>query len=129
MTSDEITLTLPRHKPFFRIAHLVLGGLAVRLDVTYEHLEDLQLGLAGLLDRRTDDDGDITVSLRVEGERIETSVGPFDGAALRREFEQNADGDIGLRRLLETVADRVELSERDGGHWVQLTKTVQMVRD
>ena len=129
MTVDEITLTLPRHKPFFRIAHLVLGGLAVRLDVTYEHLEDLQLALAGLLDRRDDDDGSITVTLRVDGERIETSVGPFDGATLRRELEQNGGEAIGLRRLLETLADRVELSERDGGHWVQLTKTVQMVRD
>ena len=127
--TDEITLTLPRNKPFFRIAHLVLGGLAVRLDVTYEHLEDLQLALAGLLEGRADDDGSITVSLRVRGDEIETSVGPFDGVKLRKELEQNGGEEVGLRRLLETVADRVELSERDGGHWVQLTKTVQMVRD
>ena len=30
--TDEITLTLPREPEFHRVAHLVLGGLAVRLD-------------------------------------------------------------------------------------------------
>jgi len=28
---DEITLTLPAEREFYRVAHLVLGGLAVRL--------------------------------------------------------------------------------------------------
>ena len=32
--TDEIRLTLPRERPFYGIAHLVLGGLAVRLDLT-----------------------------------------------------------------------------------------------
>jgi hypothetical protein len=43
---DEITLTLPRDREFHRVAQLVLGGLAVRLELTIEMLEDLQLGLA-----------------------------------------------------------------------------------
>ena len=38
---DEITLTLPRQRDFHRVAHLVLGGLAVRLELTIETLEDL----------------------------------------------------------------------------------------
>ena len=128
MTHDEITLTLPRHRDFYRIAHLVLGGLAVRLDVTYEHLEDLQLALAGLLDQRPDAAGSVTVSLRVADETIETSVGPFPRETLEKELEQDGDDAVGLRRLLETVADRVELQEQDGGQWVKLTKTVQTVR-
>ena len=37
-TSDEITLTLPRDREFHRIAHLVLGGLALRLELTIETL-------------------------------------------------------------------------------------------
>jgi hypothetical protein len=29
---------------------------------------------------------------------------------------------VGLRRVLQTVVDRVELDERNGEHWVELTK-------
>ncbi len=118
--TDEITLTLPRERPYFRIAHLVLGGLAVRLDLTLEHLEDLQLALAGVLDRREGGDEEITVSVRVEGDTLTTRIGPFDAARLRAELEA-ADGDgIGLRRLLDTVVDRAELD----GRYIELTKTV-----
>ena len=126
--TDEITLTLPLHRPFYRIAHLVLGGLAVRLNVTYEHLEDLQLALAGLLEHRPEDDRDVTVRLRVDGATIAASVGPFAGDEIRRELDEADDGDVGLRRLLATVADRVELRADEAGQWVELTKNVQTVQ-
>ncbi len=123
--SDEITLTLPRHKPFYRIAHLVVGGLAVRLDLTWESLEDLQLALAGLLDQRPDDAGEVTVSVRVEGDTLRAAVGPFPPDRLQAELAREGDAtELGLRRLLETVADRFEIREEAGGAWVELTKTV-----
>ncbi len=125
--SDEITLTLPRHKPFFRIAHLVLGGVAVRHDLTFESLEDLQLALAGLLEHRREDGSDITVSLRIEGDRIRAAVGPFSGDTLRTDLADAVGRDVGLARLLGTVVDSVELDEREGEQWVELTKTVQVV--
>ena len=124
--SDEIMLRLPRERPFYRIAHLVLGGLAVRLDLTFEHLEDLQVALAELLERQ-EDDADVFLTVRVRGEAIEAVVGPFDDG-VRRELEREDGDDVGLRRVLETVVDRVELTERDGGQWVELTKNVQFVR-
>ena len=127
--SDVITLTLPRHQPFYRIEHLVVGGLAVRLDLTFENLEDIQLALQGLLDR-PDSDDEVTLSLRVEGDTLHASVGPFEPEQLRADLEHDVeeDDDISLRRLLDTVVDRVELGERDGGHWVELTKTVKTVK-
>ena len=122
MTPDEITLELPRERPFYRVAHLVLGGLAVRLNLTFEHLEDLQLALAGLLDQ-PDGDGAVTLRLRLEGDLLHARVGPFDGAGLDVALDAD-NGDVpGLRRLLETVADTVELDDDgDGGRWVALTK-------
>ena len=33
MTGDEITLTIPRDPSFHEVAHLVLGGVAARLDL------------------------------------------------------------------------------------------------
>jgi anti-sigma regulatory factor (Ser/Thr protein kinase) len=121
--SDEITLTLPRARPFYRIAHLVLGGLAVRLDLTFEHLEDLQLALAGILDR-PDEDGEVTVRVAVDGDVLRASVGPFDPTRLERELDRVGEENLSLRRLLETVMDEVDVGEQDGGSWVELRKTV-----
>jgi hypothetical protein len=60
VSGDEISLTLPADDAFHRVAHLVLGGLAVRLDLSYEHLEDLELALDALLER-SQDDAEVTV--------------------------------------------------------------------
>jgi len=121
--TDEITLTLPRVRPFYRIAHLVLGGLAVRLDLTFENLEDLQLALAGILDR-PDDDGQVTVRVSVEEDVLRAAVGPFEAERLERDLDRVGEENLSLRRLLDTVMDDVAVSEDDGGSWVRLTKTV-----
>ena len=51
MSFDEISLQLPADQAFHRVAHLVLGGLAIRLDLTFESLEDIELALDALLER------------------------------------------------------------------------------
>ena len=124
--SDEITLTLPRSRPFYGVAHLVLGGLAARHDLTIESLEDLRLALDGLLDRAHASE-DVTVALRIQEDTLQASVGPFD-ARLRSELEQEPEEALGLRRLLETVVDRYELAERAGSEWVELTKAIARAR-
>ena len=118
--TDEIRLTLPRDRDFFRIAHLVVGGLAVRLDLTLEHLEDLQLAIAGLLDEG-DGAGTVTIAVRLEGDTLRTRIGPVDAARL--EAELGRDAELGLGRVLATVAD----SYRIDGDEVELVKTVQRV--
>jgi len=121
--NDEITLTLPAERDFYRVAHLVLGGLAVRLNLTFEHLEDLQIALDELLDNRTRE-GEVTVSVSVHADSIEARVGPFPDGRVRSKLEQD-DGAVGLRRVLDAVVDRVDLREGDGGDWVTLTKYVE----
>ena len=122
MTPDTITLTLPPEREFQRVAHLVLGGLAVRLNLTLEALEDLQLALDGLLDSGSAED-EVTLELSVVGGAIEASVGPFHARSVQHALEAESDG-VGLRRVLDTVVDRVEVDEREGGDWVQLTKRI-----
>ena len=119
---DEITLTVPRERPFFRVAHLVLGGLAVRLDLTFDTLEDLQIALAGLLSREHDGEGSLTMAVRVLPDALQASIGPFEDGALREEWD--SDQELGLRRILETVVDGVEIAHRDGAQWVELTKNL-----
>jgi hypothetical protein len=118
MSVDEISLTLPADEAFHRVAHLVLGGLAVRLEVTYEHLEDIELALDTLLERR-DDDGDVTVRLQVGEGELRTLVGPF-GKNVLNELEHDVGEGLDLRRILEAVCDGVEVSDP----WIELTKRI-----
>jgi hypothetical protein len=117
--SDEISLTVPAQEDFRQIAHLVVGGLGARLDLTYEDLDDLQTALDALLGRR-EDDGDIEVVVGQQDGEIRTSVGPFAESDLD-ELESDSTA-LGLRRVLETVADGFEIERRDGSAWVLLTK-------
>jgi hypothetical protein len=128
-STDEIRLTLPAERDFFRVAHLVLGGLAVRLNLTFESLEDLQLALDGLLEREPGD-GEVTVCVNVGEGVVETLVGPFeDSSGLRLELEREPSDEMTLRRLLDAVVDGVELETGDGGEWVRLTKRVERLGD
>jgi anti-sigma regulatory factor (Ser/Thr protein kinase) len=122
VTPDTITLTLPPEREFQRVAHLVLGGLAVRLNLTLEALEDLQLALDGLLDSGAAEE-EVTLELSVVDGAIEASVGPFRARSVQRALDAKGDG-VGLRRVLDTVVDHVEVEERDDGEWVQLTKRI-----
>jgi hypothetical protein len=123
MSGDRITLTMPRERDFFRVAHLVVGGLAVRLDLTFENLEDLQVALATVL---READGEVTVSVHVEPNRIEASIGPFGSNAQELDLDREVEEGVPLRRVLETVCDSVDVQEREGGCWVVLAKNVQV---
>jgi hypothetical protein len=119
--SDAITLTIPRERPFHPVAHLVLGGLAARLNLTIETFEDLELALDSLLERR-DVEGPVTLEVRLTDNRIEVAVGPFESASIRSDFEQGGDDELGLRRVLDTLAEGVQLQDRDGAYWVRMEK-------
>jgi hypothetical protein len=117
--SDLVQLTLPAEEDFRRVAHLVVGGLGVRLDLTFEDLDDLQVALEALLGCR-DDEGDIVVTVDAGDGTVRASVGPFGAASL--DSLERSDSPFGLHRVLETVCDTFEIEERDGGSWVELTK-------
>jgi anti-sigma regulatory factor (Ser/Thr protein kinase) len=125
LSGDEISLTLPADEEFRRVAHLVVGGLAVRLDLTYESLEDLELALDALLER-TRSEEDVTVRVRMSDGELHTIVGPFD--SVRNELERGDSDDLNLSRILGAVCDSVDISERDGSEWVQLTKRFETLK-
>lgn len=123
MSQDEITVRLPRERPFFGVVHLVVGGVAARHDLNVEQLEDLQVALAELLEQE-ETEADITVSVGVENGHVHALVGPFD-ASLQDQLGREAPDGVGLRRVLETVVDGVEVTDRDGSPWVELRKRVR----
>jgi hypothetical protein len=121
MTGDEITLTIPREEPFHEVAHLVLGGVAARLNLTFESIDDLETALDAVLERAAED-GDVTVQLRLDEDAIVARVGPFAADRLRAELEHDSADEVTLRRVLDTVVDHYEL---DGDGWLELRKDVE----
>jgi hypothetical protein len=124
-----IKLSIPHEPPYHGVARLVVGGLAARLDVSYEQLEDLQLALASVLE----DGGyvrseQVDVELEVGDGVLSMLVGPMDGNRLRADLDDDSDERIGLGRLLGTLVENVGVEERQGGHWLRLEKRVHVLR-
>jgi hypothetical protein len=120
VTGDEIVLTIPREESFHEVAHLVLGGVAARLNLGFESLDDLETALDAVLERAAAN-GDVTVKLRLTDSAIHALVGPFAGGRLRAELEREPGEGVSLRRVLDTVVDGYEL-DQDG--WLELVKRV-----
>ncbi len=129
MSADSITLSIPHEKPFHGVARLVVGGLAARLDLSYEHLEDLQLALASVLERDGYiSGGEVTVRLDVGPGSIGMLIGPLDPNELRADLEREGEEGVSLSRLLDTLVDEMDLEEGEGGHWLRLDKKVPMTK-
>jgi hypothetical protein len=125
--TDEIVLTLPRERRFYDVAHLVVGGLAVRLELTVDALSDLQLAMAGLLPH-AEADGDVTVVLRIGDEVLNGRIGPFQAEVLRRELEREGGDGYGPHHVLETVFDSYRLDVDDASAWVEFTLSTPTAR-
>lgn len=121
--ADEITLTIPTQPEFHGVASMVVGGLAARLDLTIESLEDLQLALDALLACTERSSDEVTVRLTVQGETLVTRIGPLDSRTLD-ELERDAGDDLDIRRVLDSTIDDVAVD----GDFALLTKVVSIAR-
>lgn len=121
--ADEITLTIPRDPDFRRVASYVVGGLAARLNLTIESLEDIQLALDALLVRIEAPAGEVTLQMTVHDDALVARVGPL-GSRVLDEIEHEAGDRLGLRRVLDSTVDEVVVD----GDWAVLTKAVSLAR-
>ena len=122
--SDTVRLTMPKKDPYYGVAHLVVGGLASRLEFTYEHLEDLQLALDSVLANGDYIEGEtVTIELRVRPDGVELRAGPVaEPLRIDLEREVSEDEGVGLGRLLDTVAEEVGVEAVDKTSWLRLEK-------
>ncbi len=119
--SDRIRLTVPRDRRYVAVAHLVLGGVAMRQNLTLEALEDLQLAIDEVLGRERGD-GAVTLELRVEDGTLEARIGPFDAKVLEADMQAGDGNGLGLKRVLDSTVDTVRIESGEGGDWVLLSK-------
>jgi anti-sigma regulatory factor (Ser/Thr protein kinase) len=127
--TDTIRLTIPHQPPYHGVALLVVGGLAARLDLSYESLEDLQLALESVLENGGyATEPQVTVELEVEDGSLAMTVGPLDGEAVKAALEEDGEDRISLGRLLATLVEDVQLKRREDGEWLRLDKHMGTVR-
>jgi anti-sigma regulatory factor (Ser/Thr protein kinase) len=120
-----LSLTIPGERRFLGVARLLVGGLAARLDLPYEQMDDLQLAAESALASEPPGN-EVTLELEVGEDGIELRIGPFDRRSLN---EDDRKGELGLDRLLSALVDRVDVVQQDGSDWLVLEKRVALPGD
>jgi hypothetical protein len=123
---EVVSLTLPHEARFLHVARIVIGGLAARLELSYENLVDLQLAVETLLaPERYRVSEAVTVEICVAGREVEILVGPLDGDRVARDLDEASEtGELPLSVVLEAVVDTIQVEEREEVECVRLAKRV-----
>ena len=111
-------------EPVFR---LVLGGVADRLGLGFEELDDLQLAVERLL-AEAGAQQTVRLAFELAADHLRTRVGPLREAPIAAALQgpPPAPGELGLRRVLDTVVDSFGVEESaDGELFVRLEKRVE----
>lgn len=117
---DVITLTLPGDGRFIGVARMVVGGLASRLDLPYEFLDDLQLAVETVVGDYAAGD-EVALEILVRPGAVEVLAAPLDAERIAAELDAPGSG-LGLGVLLRRVVDAVGFEDRGETRWLRLTK-------
>src|SRR3954466_11972249 len=133
MPADKIELITPVGRAWEPVIRMVLGGIADRLDLGFDELDDLQLAV-----ERLPAEGDppgpgppqdpVTLSFELMASGVRTRVGPLRDAALATALQgpPPGPGELTLPRILQTVVDSYGVEEVADGHLVvRLEKAVR----
>ena len=127
MPRDRIELTTPVGRAWEAVVRMVLGGIADRLDLGFDQLDDLQLAVERLL-IEGDPKDPVSLSFELTERGVRARIGPLRDTALA-EALQGPDpppGELTLPRILSTVVDSYGVEEVSDGHLiVRLEKLVR----
>ena len=114
---QRITLTVPGERRFIGVVRLFVGGLAARLSLGYETMDDVQLALESVL-RKTEPHREVTLEARIEDDAVSILVGPLDRDPLAPDGTR--PDMLELERLLSALVAGAESMTRDDGCWLRL---------
>jgi hypothetical protein len=124
--TEVVELEAPLGTEWEPVFRLVLGGVADRLGLGFEDLDDLQLAVERLL-ADAGAEGTVKLAFELEPGHVRTHVGPLREAPIADALQgpPPAPGELGLRRVLETVVDSFGVEEATAGElMVRLEKRV-----
>ena len=127
MRPDRIALQTPIERGWEPVFRLVLGGIADRLDLGFEDLDDIQLALEQLMAEAGAQES-VEIAFEVLPSGIRARIGPLRERAIADALQgpEPKPGELTLRRILETVVDSFGVEIVDGDAiTVILNKRVQ----
>ena len=127
MPRDRIELTTPVGRAWEAVVRMVLGGVADRLDLGFDQLDDLQLAVERLL-VEGDPKDPVSLSFELSDGGVRARIGPLRDAALADALQgpEPPPGELTLPRILSTVVDSYGVEEVADNHLiVRLEKLVR----
>jgi len=123
--TELVELETPIGREWEPVVRLVLGGVADRLGLGFEELDDLQLAVERLL-AEAGAQPSVKLVLELEGDRVRAHVGPLREVMIAAALQGPPEpGELGLRRVLETVVDSFGVDDSaDGELFVRIEKRV-----
>jgi hypothetical protein len=118
-SSDTIELEAPVGRAWEPVVRLVLGGIADRLALSFEDLDDLQLAVERLLAEAGAQET-VRLSFEVFETGVRTRIGPLAESpiAAALQGDEPRSGELSLRRILETVVDSYGIEHSDRGELI-----------
>jgi hypothetical protein len=116
---ELVELETPTGSEWDPVVRLVLGGVADRLGLGFEELDDLQLAVERLLAEAGTQES-VRLAFELAPGHVRTHVGPLREAPIAEALQgpPPAPGELGLRRVLETVVDSFGVEEATSGELV-----------
>ncbi|HEX8645276.1 MAG TPA: hypothetical protein VF715_00135 [Thermoleophilaceae bacterium] len=127
MPRDKIELTTPVGRAWEAVVRMVLGGIADRLDLGFDQLDDLQLAVERLL-IEGDPKDPVSLSFELTERGVRARIGPLRDTALAEALQgpEPPPGELTLPRILSTVVDSYGVEEVADDHLiVRLEKLVR----
>jgi hypothetical protein len=123
--TELVELEAPVGREWEPVFRLVLGGVADRLGLGFEELDDLQLAVERLL-AEAGGQSSVKLVLELAPDHVRAHVGPLREADIADALQAPTDpGVLNLRRVLDTVVDSFGVEEAaDGELVVRLEKRV-----
>lgn len=116
-TTDTVHLRVPADPAYLAVIRTATAGLAARLDLTLDEIEDLRIAVdeacALLLDRRPHPGQDLAASFTLHPNALDVVVtGPTMSLPRRTSFAWS---------VLEALVGQVETGSAGEGSWIRLT--------
>ena len=130
-SGDTVTLRVPRERDYLPLLHMVLGGIAIRQDLSFDDLDDVQLAVDNVMAEDDGEQDDLTMTVTVGDDTLAITLSPLTNSDLHETLRlgrvpAGAEGrclDVCL--LLRSLVDHYELQDLEQGSFaVEMRKRV-----
>lgn len=129
---DKISLQVPKDDAFLPLLHMVLGGIGLRHDLSFDALDDVQLAVDNILAEDDSRGGELTVDVVVGDTYLDISLGALRDRDLEYMLRQGEvppgaeDRCIDVCVLLRSLVDDYKVRDLgDGLYAVDIRKVVR----